>query len=138
MLETAAVVAGIGTTVAVLTTTPSADEAATDVAGVAITAETTDEIAPVASDPAVTVTVRAAAVTVTVAGAPAQVHSSPEDPDPVRPDEPEPDEPEPDDPEPDEPDEPEPDPVEPVVVPDEAPADATALALADGRAETVT
>lgn len=130
--------AGIGTTVAVLTTTPSADEAAMDVAGVAMTAETADEKAPVASDPdpAVTVTVKAAAVTVTVAGAPAQVHSSPEDPE--RPDEPEPDEPEPDDPEPDEPDEPEPDPVEPVVVPDEAPADATALALADGRAETVT
>jgi hypothetical protein len=85
------------------------------------------------------VTVRAAAVTVTVAGAPAQVHSSPEDPAPERPDEPEPDDPEPD--EPDEPDEPEPDPVEPVepvVVPDEAPADAAALALADGRAETVT
>jgi hypothetical protein len=53
MLETAAVVAGIGTTVAVLTTTPSADEAAADeaamdVAGVAITAETAEEKAPVA------------------------------------------------------------------------------------------
>jgi hypothetical protein len=78
------------------------------------------------------VTVKAAAVTVTVAGAPAQVHSSPEDPAPERPDEPEPDDPEPDDPEPDEP---EPDP-DPVVTPDEEPADAAALA--DGRAETVT
>jgi hypothetical protein len=46
-------VAGIGTTVAVLTTTPS-DEASDEAAAVGtITAVTADEIAPVASDPAV-------------------------------------------------------------------------------------